>query len=151
MKHLKLFMTLLMLVSVSVGFVSCSDDDDNKAGGNSLLGTWQMVKYVHTENGTIEETIDSTEGLEADGFYVWLTVEKEMLYMSSNIEADKDDYEEPYTYNVNGDKLILTDANSNDHETWTLTYRFENSQLVLIDSYTEDGIKYEEYSYYVKR
>lgn len=151
MKHLKLFMTLLMLVSVSVGFVSCSDDDDNKADGNSLLGTWQMVKSVYTENGTIERTINSTEDLEEDGFYVWLTVEKEMLYMSSNIETDKDDYEEPYTYKVNGDKLILTDANSKDHETWTLNYRFENSQLVLIDSYTEDGIKCEEYNYYVKR
>lgn len=150
MKHLKLLLGI-MLTFVGVTLTSCSNDDDDNGGADSLIGTWKMVKYIEKEDGKTLQTLTSTEDITKDGIYAWLTVEKDMLYMSSSVDMDKDEDEEPYTYTVSGDKLILTDADSDHPYTWTLQYSFDNGQLVLYSSEDddEDGL-YEEYRYYEK-
>lgn len=144
-----IFFSILSVCIIS----ACSDDDKENGGINSLLGTWQMVKYVEIEDGITIETLNSSAEIENIGAYIWLTVEKDMIYLSSSIDGDKEDYEEPYTYVIKGDQIILTDADDDeDPYTWIWTYHFDNGQLVAYSSEDDDeyGL-YEEYRYYEKR
>lgn len=72
-KNLFNWLTILMVAIVSVGFVSCGDDDDDEEGGPvSLVGTWSLnfgtedycllsfytngtVKYQEYDDGEWEE------------------------------------------------------------------------------------------------
>lgn len=72
-KYLLCWMTILMVAIVSIGFVSCGDDDDDKKVENvSIVGTWSLnfspndyclltfyqngtVKYQEYDNGKWQE------------------------------------------------------------------------------------------------
>lgn len=53
---------MLVMLALSVSFVSCSDDDDDvSTSTNILVGTWAtedgQTKYVFNSNGTGSQTI----------------------------------------------------------------------------------------------
>ena len=49
-KNLWRLMAILMVAMLSVGFVSCGDDDDEDGpSGSSLTGTWKETYYQETE------------------------------------------------------------------------------------------------------
>ena len=56
-----------MVAIVSVGFVSCGDDDDDeKDGGTSIVGTWRYSYDYYGEDEGYEQYIFKRDG---SGFY----------------------------------------------------------------------------------
>ena len=55
MKTMKYLSMLLIMVAMSVCMVSCGDDDDKPANGNSsLVGTWEVSnKVINTRDATL--------------------------------------------------------------------------------------------------
>lgn len=63
MKNVLKLTTLLMLLTLSFGFISCSDDDDKD--NNSIVGTWTHEEY--DEEATNEFMYRETITFRADG------------------------------------------------------------------------------------
>ena len=60
-------MTIMMVAIVSVGFVSCGDDDDDeKTDGISIVGTWRYSNDYYGEPEGYEQYIFKRDG---SGFY----------------------------------------------------------------------------------
>lgn len=64
------FILMLVVATLSLGFVSCGDDDDNKPSSTSLVGTWVMevddlkITVVFNSNGSgtfLEEYEDGSQ------------------------------------------------------------------------------------------
>lgn len=76
-KDLLNWMTILMVAIVSVGFLSCGDDDDDEKGGTvSLVGTWSLnfgpndyCLLTFNQNGTVKyQEYDDGEWEEEDTY-----------------------------------------------------------------------------------
>ena len=112
-KYLLNWMTILMVAIVSVGFVSCGDDDDDEKGGTvSLVGTWSL------NFGTND--------------YCLLT-----FYQNGTVkyqEYDDGEWEEEDTYNYTYSNGILRLTYSNGRERETIeVISLSETKLVLKD------------------
>ena len=80
MKTMKYLSLLLIMVAMSVCMVSCGDDDDKPANGNSsLVGTWEVSnKVINTRDATLRVEFKSnnkgtmsaiyTDGTDSDSY-----------------------------------------------------------------------------------
>ncbi len=111
------WMTVLLAVVFSMGFVACSDDDDDSGVTvSNLVGTWYFedgeggIEWIIRENGTGVET-ENYDGdkfedpftwkLEDNVFHVWYT-------------EDANDYYMYRIVSLNGNKLVLADVEDED-------------------------------------
>lgn len=106
-KYLMHLLAVMMVAIVSVGFASCSsDDDDEKDNGysTSILGSWQTDDENFTTEMTFNANGTCTELMEMKG----MTLAAKMRYSG--------------TYNVKGNKLTI---NWKGYEGWNpLTSRW---------------------------
>ena len=122
MEKLKYF-AMALLVAVSAGFVSCSDDDDNGgAGGNapgsSIVGTWEGHNYNYTERivftaegGYMSVTTfddPSTSSQSESGTYT-ADGKNLTIYTDSGWGYP---YVDEYEYAIEGDRLTLYEPGS---------------------------------------
>ena len=103
-KYLLNWMTILMVAIVSVGFVSCGDDDDDeKSGTPSLVGTWVC---------DFDPATDYIVCFKADGTgYSYFTEDG----------LDENDY---FSYKVRGDQITLY---YHDSIYWNMTIEYDLS------------------------
>jgi len=96
MKTLRLFGYLVMVTVLSVGFVSCSDDDDDADYSTSIVGSWQLSHSKGWEiyNGD-RETWDDAEDDEfwvfnsdGTGYGYEVGYEKDKYYFDWSIKGD---------------------------------------------------------------
>lgn len=122
-KYLKMnWMTILMVAIVSVGFVSCGDDEDDsnhKDNTVSIVGTWrhdfssgyQLLVFKSNGKGFLEEYDSESGGIEySDEITYYYDNEKERYMI---IEKDG---EYTYTYPIqyyNETTLVLVDPDGN--------------------------------------
>ena len=101
----KIFNYLLivtLLIGTAVSFGSCKDDDeDEKTGGYSIVGTW---KYS-SSSGTLYDIVV----FNADGTYSWTEVDTQYQY--SDTDSGR------YTYSNNTITFYYEDGEDPDVET----------------------------------
>lgn len=114
MKDYKIFYTLFMLLSMSLGFAACSDDENEEVSSDSIIGTWEAIW---------EQGYEKYEGYEDD---VW-----------------NEPPSEPYrvTFKADGSYFSEYSYNGKWYEEMTGTYSVEGKKLYVIDD--EDGERYE--------
>ena len=123
MKKIKFLAMLLMAMTLSFGFTSCSDDDDDAA--SDIIGTWKHSgddweeTYTFNENGTF--LLTEYDEYWGDKYYETGTYkyDKKSLVLS----FDDDDYPEYYQVVSNsGTSMVLkyiSDSSDGDVEVWT--------------------------------
>lgn len=112
-KDLLKWMTILMVVIVNVGFVSCGDDDDDEKGGNvSLVGTWSLnfgpndyCLLTFNQNGTVKyQEYDNGEWEEDDTYNY--TYSNSILYFTYSNGKKRETIE---VISLSETKLVLKD------------------------------------------
>ena len=103
--------TIILVVFMGVGFVSCGDDnEEEKDGSASIVGTWVCDFHVET---------DYIICFKADGTgYDYFTEDG----------LDEDDY---FSYKVRGDKITLYYHDSDDDVTIEYDLSSDGKQLTL--------------------
>ncbi len=97
-------LVILFVAILSVGFASCSKDDDS---GNSLSGKWEYVKNGSTINGTeILQNYTHATGCEKD--YIMISASTFVDHKFQNQECIETTT--PFTYTRNGNLLTVTYA-----------------------------------------
>ena len=118
MKKFYLFLSVMMLTLVSVSFVSCGDDKDEPKSSD-LVGTWQ-VKAIAEDGESIENLVQFTKdgkwhsvdiyegevGVEVEVEHGTYTVSGNKMTVTYSDEGVT--INEKFTFDVKGDKLILT-------------------------------------------
>ena len=102
------YVMLLFVAALSLGFTSCSDDDDDPA---SLVGTWQQYDEEYDEYYQITFKADGTfldKGWDGDHSYEYSDtgrwqVEEDLL----KITYDDEDGVDIVHFVIKGNKLIL--------------------------------------------
>lgn len=136
MKNLK-FLSFMLFAILSVGFISCGDDDDEIGGKDTLVGTWQCTwsegyeKYLHNSDNDDEwnGAEDFTTTFKADG----------------TVTADGDTGK----WKLEGNKLTMTFTYGND-ETESDVQVFTVLKLTDSEMIIESYEKNDEYEYYDK-
>lgn len=117
-KNLLNWMTIMMVAIVSVGFVSCDDDDEDEKGGTvSIVGTWSL-NFGISDYGTNDCCLLT--------FYQNGTVKYQ--------EYDNGEWEKEDTYNYTYSNGILCFIYSNGEERETIeVISLTETKLVLKD------------------
>lgn len=118
MKKFYLFLSVMLLTLVSVGFVSCGDDKDEPKSSD-IVGTWQ-VKAIAEDGESIESLVQFTKDGKWHSVDIYegeVGVEVEVEHGTYTVSGNKmtvtysDDgvtINEKFTFEVKGDKLTLT-------------------------------------------
>ena len=118
MKNLYYFLAVMLLSLVSVGFVSCGDDKDEPKSSD-LVGTWQL-KAIDEDGGAYESLVQFTKSGQWNSVEIYnddseidIDVERGTYTVSGNritvnYTEDGKTYTESMTFEVKGDKLMLT-------------------------------------------
>lgn len=144
-KNLLNWMAILMVTIMSVSFVSCGSDDDDKDGNNNtdplaIVGTW--VKFYEKEtkwvlsNGNWEKSREneSSESGESalffgeDGTYYKMTLDYNGNWHKGTI----------YSYSVQGNKLIITDYSSSKTRTFSISGTILEITETELDGYEKE-------------
>lgn len=110
---------LLILITIPLIFGSCEKEDDSPNSGNnntsgSILGTWKVENYTHTD---IEGYIDPVLGTEVitntsessgpdDGEAEYMTFQDDTI-LTHTYNNDTLLYMEKYDYTKNGNEIIV--------------------------------------------
>ena len=136
MKALK-WIYACMLIGMCMAFVSCNDDED--VSSSELVGTWSVTEdyYRFKEDGKVVE-----EGTDHYQTGEWTFTLNEDGTLVMNDEG----YTQTGSWSVDGNKLYMTLGGGEDGDTVTIK-DFSKGKIVIEykDSYTEDGISYEDY------
>ena len=133
MKELKYLSLFLFAVVLSLGFVSCGDDDDD-VSKSELVGKWECIKNVGYER--YESHPDWNDEWDNNGEGVTIKLNEDGTYSFMG---------ESGTWKLDGKKLMLT----TEGETQTATIlEMSSSKIVLeaSESGTDEDGKYEFYS-----
>lgn len=125
------YLFLALTLVLSVGFSSCSDDDEASIGSESdLIGTWQCTY------GEITATVDGETESYSDEFDM-------KIKFNENGTAILDN--KTYSWSYKGNKLTLN-YDGDGQETFTVT-TLTNTKLVMEMHLKtkEDGVTYELY------
>lgn len=132
MKIFKL-LSVLLFITLSVGFVSCSNDDDDP----TIVGKWEVVKHEYNKfvNGTSVDEVDMGDGTE-----FW------------NFNADGTGIANgttSYSWTLEGTKLTIKYMDENKEKTQTMeVQKLTNAELVLYETYKDgDGDFYDRYTF----
>lgn len=123
-KYLLNWMTILMVAIVSVGFVSCGDDDDDEKGSTeSIVGTWVYFErdgeYSYSEMYTFK----------SDGTF-------KLVWQESDIslrEFDSGEDSGLWKYDAKNHKLTLTTIIGEEPGPEIYTVILQGNQMTLID------------------
>lgn len=117
---------LILLCSVIVFFASCSSDDDNSPGSNSIVGTWKGVSLTISEsfdyNGDGKESNDIFK--EVPCFTITTTFNADGTQDSTVSDLEFEASEDDFTIQCNGSS------------SYSNTYELEGNTLTTTD---EDG------------
>ncbi len=148
MKKINFLWLVSILMLLPIGFVSCSDDDDEGVGSASdLVGTWEMTLNVWYEkkNGEIvDEGTDDEGGLR-------IIFKEDGTYMAGEYSDGNWDWEGPYSWSYKDGKVTSIDEYG---ESSTVTLKELTSSKVVwegYEKYTEEGDVYEYYDRYEYR
>ena len=117
MKKFYLFLSVMLLTLVSVGFASCGDDNDEPKGSD-LVGTWQL-KAIDEDGGSYENLVQFTKNGQ------WNSVE---IY-NDNSEIDID--VERGTYTVSGNRINVNYTEDGHTLTESMTFEVKGDKLML--------------------
>ena len=117
MKKFYLFLSVMLLTLVSVGFVSCGDDKDEPKSAD-IVGTWQ-VKAIAEDGESVEDLVQFTK----DG--KWNSVEIYEGEAGVEIEVDHG------TYTVSGNKITVTFKEDGVTVNEKFTYEVKSDKLTL--------------------
>lgn len=136
MKTLRLIYACMMM-SVCMAFAACSDDDDVNVSNEKLVGTWSVIEdaYNFKEDGKV---VDSGTDRYNEGEWTFT------LNADGTCAVMEDGYTDHGNWSAKGNKITFTIYD----ESVTITVvEFSSSKMVIEyrDSYTEDGIKYDDY------
>lgn len=131
MKIFKL-LSVLLFITLSVGFVSCSNDDDP-----TIVGKWELVKHEYNKfvNGTSIDEVEMGDGTES-----W------------NFNADGTGVVNgttSYSWTLEGTKLTIKYMDENKEKTETMeVQKLTNEELVLYGTYKDgDDDFYDRYTF----
>lgn len=142
-------LSVLMIVALSAGFASCSDDDDDKKfDAANLVGTWEAT-YTEGWEKEVNEPKESWSGSWKD--------EQESSDMATKMKFNADEtgmdislYEEEnddFTWKLVGDNLSMTYP----FYTMTLVSKLldlTETTVIIEFSYNEDGVSHYEKTTY---
>ena len=117
MKTLRLLGYLLVVTVLSVGFVSCSDDDNDKDDTTQIVGKWEFTKLEFWEAGN-ESNVESEN---RSGDYWTFNADK------SGYDTDE---ESNFTWSISSDKLTL--VYPNNLGTYSFTIESFNSKTLIV-------------------
>lgn len=117
MKKFYMFLSVMLLTLVSVGFVSCGDDKDEPKSAD-IVGTWQ-VKAIAEDGESVEDLVQFTK----DG--KWNSVEIYEGEAGVEIEVDHG------TYTVSGNKITVTFKEDGVTVNEKFTYEVKSDKLTL--------------------
>ncbi|MGM9846813.1 MAG: DUF6705 family protein [Muribaculaceae bacterium] len=119
MKKLKFLAMLLMAMTLSFAFTSCSDDDDD-VQSPEIIGTWMHSDSYETETITFNKN-GSFELTEVDYYYGETDIETGKYKYSNNTLAltfDEDETEYYTVVSISETSLVLRD-HYGDVYVWT--------------------------------
>ena len=117
MKKFYLFLSVMLLTLVSVGFVSCGDDKDEPKSAD-IVGTWQ-AKVIVEDGESVENLVQFTK----DG--KWNSVEIYEGEVGVEVEVEHG------TYTVSGNKLTVTVTEDGVTVNEKLTFEVKGDKLML--------------------
>ena len=157
-KNILNWMTILMVAIVSVGFISCGDDDDDKQGSipdtnpSSIIGSWvkiyeKEIKYTLT-NGNWVKTSEYEENgngqsalyFGADGMYC-------KMYLSYDGSWERGTMS---SYSIHGNNLIISSSSTMSPSTKSRTFSISGTVLEIIETELDGYEKEEEIKRYRK-
>ncbi len=140
------FMTTLMVIFLSLGFISCSNDDDEEKAPATLTGLWQMTNvkgsYIDEDTGkkvsfnanVTENDMEAFEDLDVADFVRYEFLENNVFKGYEYKGREWIQYAETI-YTLNGKKLTMGQGKNADNlEIVSLT----QDRLVLKDLDEED-------------
>lgn len=127
MKIFKL-LSVLLFITLSIGFVSCSKDDDEPTKDNepTLVGKWEVMKHEYNAfvNGTSVDKVDMGDGTE---------------FWNFNADGTGVAGSTSYTWTLEGTKLTIKFMDESKEKTETMeVQKLTNEELVLYGTY-KDG------------
>ena len=117
MKKINFFLTVMLLALVSFGITSCGDDKDEPKSSD-IVGTWQL-KAVGDEGESYESLIQFTKNGK------WNSVEIYTSEVGVEVEVDRG------TYTVSGNKVTVTFTEDGKSFNETMTYEVKGDKLML--------------------
>lgn len=144
MKDYKIFYTLFMLLSMSLGFAACSDDENEEVSSDSIIGTWEAIWEQGYEKS---EGYDLDEWNEPPSEPYRVIFKADGSYMSEYFYDDRWHEEMTGTYSVKGNKLYVID--DEDGERYEITIvSLTSTQLILeeYEKYTDEYGVAEDYN-----
>jgi len=131
MKLNKLLFVLLS-VALSLGFTSCSDDDDDSA--NSLVGTWHIIAdktTLTTSNEKATELLNEFSSQYDDSSIGRIYIFREDLtfQMKENISDPRND--DVGTYQVEGNQIDMRFDNLNNDKMLLIIDSLDGNSLIL--------------------
>ena len=130
MKNLK-FLSFVLFAILSVGFISCGDDDDEIGGEDTLVGTWQCTWSEGYEKD-LQNSANDDEWNGAEDFTVTFKADGTAV-----IDGDG------CKWKLEGNQLSIVDDDARDEWEVSTVLKLTDSELI-IESY-EKGDRYEYY------
>ena len=140
----KLLFVCALLVS-TMGFISCSDDDDAPFDVNALEGEWYMVNWIYQDD----------QGKEEDNYeFNQPTENSDCSKMTiSKIDGNRYRIVQYFYWNAKwheGSPIIITlegRSFTDEDETWTITSLDSNYLVIQTEGTDEDGNYYSKQTY----
>lgn len=151
MKKTSLLWLFALLLVLPLGFVSCSDDDDEGPGSaEELVGVWEPVygRFIEKVDGKVvyefEGALSVEDGdvertrLNADGTYDIAEFRNNQWIWTSEVGE----------WSYSGNKITMKEKYDTETEVATIK-SFTGNKLAIEfeDTYTDSGISYYDYSY----
>ena len=114
MKKCYYFLMVMLLTLVSVGFVSCGDDDEPKS--SDIVGTWAF---------------DNTDLIGAGVTLFQFTKDGKFYEVDKSMVLGDDEVVYHGTYTITGDKLTITYIFLSETETIDCTYQVKGNKLTI--------------------
>lgn len=118
-KNIFLFLLVMtIMASFSIGFSSCSSDDDGEGNDvkNTILGTWEETDYT---DGTWQWTFNTN----GNGI--------------CNVVSTYQDYSFNFTYTLNGNVLTISGKENGKpySDTYSITFSSDKKTMTWVEQY----------------
>ncbi|MGM5632040.1 DUF5640 domain-containing protein [Apibacter raozihei] len=129
---------LLLLMLLPLLFINCSsDDDDIPSNNHPIVGTWKYIEIKANVEGTnlTEEQkqliIYSMDPAPASNGVIHITFNSDGTGWIKHFEDNTID---SFTYTITGNIINLKDDNENDNENETYTFEIQNNRLIITET-----------------
>lgn len=114
---MKKITTILMLVPLLIGVVSCSKDDEPKEEAVNILGTWQSVETQTADGGSVTTIVEWT--FKANGSATeYVKISMKLNSLQNDIILAEETLS--FTYTFDGNTITLT-SSTNEVLIYTVT------------------------------